>query len=165
MKTQEMIRYALDMGDMFIMTGLDELADAPLTFPGTRGGCHPMWVMGHLAYVEGDIRGLLFGEPNPLEHWKKHFGARTEPTADAADYPPFAEVVDAYQRLHAENVKRAGSLTQAELDAKPANPPAGVEHVFPTVGATFVFLALHAASHRGQLADARRARGLQPALG
>jgi len=31
----------------------------------TNGGCHPLWVLGHLTMVEGMIPAALFGDKNP----------------------------------------------------------------------------------------------------
>ena len=44
--------------------------------------------MGHVAYLEGDVRHVLLGEPNPVGHWAKLFAAGTRPVADAGVYPP-----------------------------------------------------------------------------
>jgi len=165
MKTIDAIKHAMDLADLFATNKLKELEDAPLTRPTENGGCHPMWIVGHLAYFEGEGRTIMFGEPNPLAHWKAIFGTGSEPSDDAALYPPFDEVVVAYSRLHAENAKRIAGMSDADLDRKSANPPKGAEPVFDTVGKAMLTLALHAASHRGQLADARRARRLQPAFG
>ena len=51
MQTKDAIRYSLDLADMAVMRALDQVEDLPLAFPTERGGCHPLWVVGHLAEV------------------------------------------------------------------------------------------------------------------
>src|SRR5687768_17899582 len=50
--TKEAIRYALGLAEGALLPAIDAMADAPLTYPTSNGGCHPLWVMGHLAVVE-----------------------------------------------------------------------------------------------------------------
>src|SRR5207248_5467326 len=52
MKTVEFIRMSLDMSAAMTMGLIDDMKDQPLTFPTPKGGNHPLWVMGHLAWVE-----------------------------------------------------------------------------------------------------------------
>ena len=42
------------------------------------------------------------------------------------------------------------------------SPPRGLEKMMRTAGETFLLIALHQMSHRGQVADARRAAGRKP---
>jgi hypothetical protein len=55
------------------LTLLEDMRDAPLTFPTPNGGCHPLWILD---------------EPNPLASWESMFCRGTEPVADASAYPP-----------------------------------------------------------------------------
>ncbi len=52
MYTKDAIRYSLNLADQATMRSLATIEDAPLTFPTENGGCHPLWVIGHLAFVE-----------------------------------------------------------------------------------------------------------------
>lgn len=165
MKTMDAIKYALNMGDFMTMKEIEGLAEAPLTHPGPNGGCHPMWVMGHLAYVEGKMREILFGEANPLEKWGSMFDSGTEAVGDSDRYPAFAEVVSVYREHHERNLALLDSLTEADLNKPTVKPPKGAEALLATFGQAFLFLAMHTACHRGQLADARRVTGLQPVFG
>ena len=92
MQTKEAILYALNLSDRAVLSAIDEMSDAPTTFPTANGGCHPLWVIGHLALVEGSMPGVLFGEPNPVAHWQPLFGQESQPVNDRAAYPPFDEV-------------------------------------------------------------------------
>ena len=38
--------------------------------PTPNGGAHTLWVLGHLAFIEGQVvREFLLGESNPLAAW------------------------------------------------------------------------------------------------
>src|SRR5690349_10021427 len=70
-----------------------------------NGGNHAMWIVGHLAVIEGDIPAIVFGEQNPVEHWRPLFGIGTQPKNEAGAYPPFDEVLARYRDLRARNLK------------------------------------------------------------
>ena len=59
MYTKDAIRYSLNLADQAVMRSLETIEDAPLTFPTENGGCHPLWVVGHLAFVEGLTHEML----------------------------------------------------------------------------------------------------------
>ena len=92
MQTKDAIRFALTASDNAVMSVVDKMNDAATTFPTRKGGCHPLWVLGHLTLVEGMVPTVLFGEPNPVAEWQKYFGEHTEPVANASAYPAFDEV-------------------------------------------------------------------------
>jgi hypothetical protein len=79
MHTKEFIQSALTASHRAVLSVIDKMSDAPTTFPTPNGGCHPLWVLGHLAFVEGMIPTVLFGEPNPVAEWQKYFGENSEP--------------------------------------------------------------------------------------
>src|SRR5207302_5913522 len=74
MYTKDAIRYSLNMADQAVMRSLQTIEDAPLTFPTENGGCHPLWVVGHLAFVEGLTHEILGGGGNPVGEWAARFG-------------------------------------------------------------------------------------------
>ena len=42
--------------------------------PTPKGGCHTLWVLGHLAYIEAlVVHGFMLGERNPLAEWEELF--------------------------------------------------------------------------------------------
>jgi hypothetical protein len=140
-----------------VLSVIDEMSSAIDDLPTPNGGCHPLWVLGHLARVEGSIPAILTGEPNPMEGWQRLFGQDSEPVADPAAYPPFAEVRDMYVRLRERNLALLASLSEADLDKPSVAPPRGLERHFATYGASFLTLALHQMLHRSHVTDARRA--------
>jgi hypothetical protein len=120
------IRAALSFGDMGLRY-IEDMRDAPLTRMSSQGN-HPLWVLGHLAVVEGRLRQIILGEANPLERWKPLFDWGSEPRANAAEYPSFDEVLAAYRELRAKNLALLEEVGEAGLDRPTKAPPAGVQH-------------------------------------
>ena len=96
MHMKDAIKFALTISNGSVLSVIDEMSDAATTFPTPNGGCHPLWVLGHLTLVEGMIPAALFAEKNPAAEWQQYFGENSEPVADAGAYPPFAEVREKY---------------------------------------------------------------------
>lgn len=159
MQMKETIRFALTASNGAVLSVIDEMSDAPTTFPTPNGGCHPLWVLGHLALVEGMIPEILFGDENPVAAWQQYFGQRTEPVGDAGAYPPFVEVREKYVQLRERNLGLLESLTEEDLNKQTKAPPKGLEHEFATYGKSFIALALHQMMHRSHVTDAKRAAG------
>jgi hypothetical protein len=157
MHTKDVLKFALTVSNGAVLNEIDQMSGAPTTFPTPNGGCHPLWVLGHLTLVEGMIPGVLFGEPNPVAEWNKHFGEGSKPVDNPGAYPPFAEVREKYLELRGRNVKILESLREEDLDKPSAAPPKGREREFATFGSSFLTLALHQAMHRGNVTDAIRA--------
>ena len=159
MQTKETIQFALNVSNGAVLSVIDKMGDAPTTFPTPNGGCHPLWVLGHLTIVEGMVPEVLFGDKNPVAEWQKYFGENSEPIDDLSAYPPFAEVRAKYAELRQRNLKILDSLSEEELDRPTKAPPKGREQEFATFGRSFLVLALHQTMHRGNVTDARRAAG------
>jgi len=157
MQTKDAIKFALTVSNGAVLSAIDEMSGAATTFPTPSGGCHPLWVLGHLTLVEGMIPEILFGEKNAVAEWQPHFGENSEAVANAGAYPPFAEVREKYRQLRERNLKLLGSLSEADLDRPTKAPPKGREKEFATYGQSFLVLALHQTMHRGNVTDARRA--------
>jgi uncharacterized damage-inducible protein DinB len=162
MKATDLIRKAMAFSDQAVFKLIDDMRDAPLTQPTSRGGNHPLWVLGHITLVEGNIPKVLFGDPNPVEKWAPLFAPGSEPKTDASAYPSFDELLGAYRDLRAKNLQILEQLGEAGLDRPTKNPPRGLEEMLKTAGDMFMLVAMHQMNHRGQVADARRAIGRQP---
>jgi hypothetical protein len=158
MQTRDTIEFALTIADRAVLSAIDAMSDAPTTFPTVNGGCHPLWVLGHLTMVEGSIPAILFGEQNAAAGWAAYFGEGSVPAADAAAYPPFSEVREKYRQLRARNMTLLRSLQESDLDKPTLAPPPGREVEFATYGHSFLVLALHQMIHRSHVTDAQRAR-------
>lgn len=163
MTTKEAIRYALGLADGASLAAIDRMADAPLTYPTVNGGCHPLWVVGHLAVVEGTLTAILTQSPSPTSHWEPLFGQDSEVTGDVHRYPTYDEVRATFRALRRENLDRLEAMTEADLDRATPWQPKGLETHFETVGKALLTVALHQTMHRGQVTDAIRAAGWQVA--
>lgn len=163
----DLIRWAMEMTDQSTARIVEDLRSSALLqpMPGKgNGGNHAMWIVGHLAVIEGDIPAIVFGEQNPVEHWRPLFGIGTQPKNEAGAYPPFDEVLARYRDLRARNLKLLDEIGDAGLDRAPRAVPAGFETMMRTIGQTFLLITLHNMVHYGQVADVRRAAGKQPLM-
>lgn len=162
MKSIELIKVAMQISDQATIGLIEDMRDAPFTQPTATGGNHPMWVLGHIAFIEAGLPSVLYGEPHPLAHWASLFAAGSEPTADPKAYPPFDEVLKVYRESRARNLKLLNQFSETELTRPTKAPPPGLEKVLCTFGQSYLVIALHQMSHMGQVADARRVAGRRP---
>ncbi|QDT38454.1 DinB family protein [Stratiformator vulcanicus] len=164
MTTIETIKAALELCYNWTHRLAADCKDIALTFPTPNGGNHPMWVVGHAAHASAGLLSLIDGRPNPYAEWDAIFQGGTQPVADPTKYPPYEEVLAAYEASHRALIEYVDSIDESKLD----DPPAVVMEAFAdnpdfkTIGRLLLFIAMHDMSHRGQLADARRAAGRGP---
>src|SRR3984893_15033026 len=138
---------------------LAKIVDIPLTFPTEEGGCHPLWVLGHLAFVEGLAYEMLAGGENPCGEWASLFAPDSIPTDEVAKYPAIEKVRARYLHLREMNLQFLDSLSDTDLDKPTSRQPKGVARRVSTYGKALLTLALHQMSHRGQIPDAIRSAG------
>ena len=157
MKAMQAIQIALKFTDGGLKM-LEEMKDSPLVRPGDWGGNHAMWIVGHLAVIEGRLHKMLRGTPNPVEHWKPLFDWGSEPHDDASLYPPFEEVLETFRRLRAGTIAFLNEVGEEGLDRPTKYQPPGFGG-FETVGAAIIIVACHTCGHLGGLTVVRRASG------
>lgn len=163
MKTKDFIKAGLDASKNLTLALIDDMKDAPLTQPTSKGGNHPLWILGHLAYSEANIVShIIGGEENPLIGWKEMFGGNREPVAEADKYLPWDEVREEFDKVRARTLNLLEGLSDDDFDQPSKNCPPGREQMMGTVGSCFLVLALHPVMHRGQVADSRRMLGRKP---
>ena len=143
-----------------VLVRVEEMREHCLVFPTPNGGCHTLWVLGHLAYIETlVVRRFMLGEENPLAHWEQVFDSG-DVSADGSVYPPFDQVLATCRDVRASTLALLDSLSEDDLDRASGNPPKGFEGMFGTNRLCLQYVADHWYMHRGHLADARRAAGL-----
>jgi hypothetical protein len=163
MKAVDFIRTALDTSARSTMALINDMSDQPLTFPTPKGGNHPLWVLGHLAFSEGElIQKIMLGRPNPVAEWKDLFGMGSEVSADASRYPSFEQIKETFLRLRAETLKVLETFSDTDLDQPSNGCPPEFKEFLPTYARCLLAVILNTMSHRGQVADARRAIGRKP---
>ena len=128
--------------------------------PGSKGGCHTLWVLGHLAYIEAlVIREFMLGGSSPLADWEEMFDG-TEVSGKTEDFVPFDRALAECRATRASTISLLESLDEDDLDQTSASAPNGTDGLFGTYRRCFQYAADHWFMHRGQLADARRVAGL-----
>jgi hypothetical protein len=164
MKAVDFVRASLEMSKGWIMGLIADMQSAPLTAPTPRGGNHPLWVIGHLTYSEGNlVSGMIEGKPNPHSQWKALFDQGSEPMADASKYPSMEELIAKFEETRNHTLRLLETMTDADLD-KPSHAPEELKDFFGTVGKCLAAIPIHFAFHGGEVADARRAAGRKPLM-
>ena len=126
----------------------------------SAGANHPLWIVGHLAVGDDQIRSALGGGQAHLpEKWVKMFGTGSTPTSQSDAYPPYDEV----HRALTESRQRLLDWFEGMSDDDLRRPlPESWQGFAPTYGALISALAAHEALHVGQLSVVRRSLGLKP---
>ena len=165
MKAVDFVKLSIETSSAWIMGLAEDAKSLPLQRPTSNGGNHPLWILGHLAYSEGNlVQEWCKGEANPLADWAEIFGMGSQPSDDASAYPPIDEVFEKLVQIRASTISYVESLTDDGLD-QPSHAGEGAKEWFPTVGHCLAAVANHFCFHGGQLADARRAGGRDVLMG
>ena len=120
---------------------------------------HPTWTIGHLAVTSSVVLMELGVQPAFPPEWMERFFPGVPISSQADDYPPFADLMEQYESVHARLSEVVPTVTEEILSAEPQMDP--VKRRFSAVG-QFVAYAMtaHEGVHLGQIADVRRALGL-----
>lgn len=161
MQSIELIRDNLEKSAERVLARVEEMEAHCLVFPTPRGGGHTLWVLGHLAYIEGlVIRQFMLGEVNPLADWETVFDGK-DVSGEHSDYPSFETALAKCREMRTATIALIDDFSEADLDKVSRNYPKDVADIFGTYRRCLQFVADHWYMHRGQLADARRAAGLE----
>lgn len=161
MQSIDLIRDDLAKGPERVLARVEDMRGHCLVPPTPRGGAHTLWVLGHLAFIEGlVVHQFALGGANPRADWKEAFDGEEVP-ADAGAFPPFDDVLRECRAARRETLAILDSLSEEDLDRPAAKAPEGFEDMFGTLRHCFRFASDHWHMHRGQLADARRAAGIR----
>ena len=161
MQSIHLIRENLQRSEDIVLARIEDMREHCVVFPTPTGGCHTLWVLGHLAYIEALlIRKFMLGEANPLADWEEMFDGY-EVSGDIEHFVPFDRALAECRATRASTVALLDSLDEDDLDQPSANVPDVVDELFGTYRKCFQYASDHWFMHRGQLADARRAAGLE----
>lgn len=160
MDSIHLIRGNLTRSESIVLARVDDMREHCLVPPTPRGGCHTLWLLGHLAFIEAWVlHDFMRGLANPLDHWRDAFdGDRV--ADDAAAFPPFDDVLATCRATRASTLALLDTFSESDLDRKSENVPDEVLDLFGTYRDCFQYTSDHWFMHRGQLADARRAAGV-----
>ena len=160
MQSIDLLRDNLRKSRERVLARVEEMREHCMVFPTRNGGCHTLWVLGHLAYIEVlVVRSFMLGEANPLGGWEQVFDG-PDTSGDIGQYPPFDEVLAKCREVRESTLALLAALCEEDLDKASARVPAGFVDTFGTYRLCLQYVADHWYMHRGQLADARRAAGL-----
>lgn len=160
MSTLRFIRESMESSRRYTMHLLLDLHDAPLTQPTVNGGNHALWIVGHLAQVEGlAIQGFMLGKPNPMAPYDDLFRMGSIPLTDASAYPDFDDVVRMYDDVRTRTYAMMDSLTDADLAKTAPCCPEQYAGWFGTYEKCLRSQMLHPLMHSGQATDIRLALG------
>src|SRR5438876_1096288 len=132
MQSIDLIRDNLKKSEDRVLARVEEMREHCLVFPTPNGGCHTLWVLGHLAYIEAlVVRAFMLGETNPLADWESVFDG-TEVSREAAQFPPFEQVLAKCRETRESTLALVVSLSEEDLDKASARVPVGFEDTFGT---------------------------------
>jgi uncharacterized protein YbdZ (MbtH family) len=159
MQSIDLIRDNLKKSRDRVLSRVEEMRDHCMVFPTPNGGCHTLWVLGHLAYIEMLVsRTFMLGESNPLGDWQPLFDGED---TTGGRFPPFDDVLAMCRQARESTIALANSMTEGDLERPSADVPAGWADTFGTYRHCLQYVADHWYMHRGHLADARRAAGIE----
>jgi uncharacterized damage-inducible protein DinB len=159
----DLIRQNLKRSEEIVLSRVEDMRGYGLMPPTPKGGCHTVWVLGHLAYIESLIvEGIMQGRPNPRAEWGDLFDG-AEVSDDGERFPAFDQILSACRSARASTIRLLDELTEDDLDRLSAQVPEGAEEFFGTYRSCLQYSSDHWLMHRGQLADSRRAAGLERA--
>lgn len=151
MNSIDVLRFSLTMSRELAAKMFDDVRASHMTQPTIRGGNHPLWIAGHLAWAEADMYTLVTGQPNPMAAWTRLFEGGSEPMTDPSTYPTYDEVVARFLEMRDAIIQSLDRMTEADLDAPSPE--------FGTIGGALAATAMHDMLHLGQVADTRRVLG------
>lgn len=158
MESIDLIRENLKRSRDGVLLGIEEMREHCTVFPTPKGGCHTLWVLGHLAYIEAlVICTFMLGQKNPLLEWEEMFDG--EPRRESSQYPPFDHVLTQCRGVRESTLNLLDTFVEEDLDRVSRKVPGGYEDIFGTYRWSLQYASDHWYMHRGHLADARRACG------
>ncbi len=156
MQSIDLIRNNLNQSAERVLARVGDMRAHGLVPPTANGGGHTLWVLGHLAYIEGlVVQAFMLGEANPLAEWEEIFDG-ADVSKDPDDFPPFDQVLAKCREMRQSTLAVLDSLSEDDLNKEGTKVPKGYEETFGTYRLCLQYVADHWYMHRGQLADARR---------
>lgn len=105
------------------------------------------WLMAHMATTENGLLLAATGGPFEKFSWAKHFtiGAAGLPPAEC---PPFSEVWDTFNAVHAKAIAHVATLTEEQLDGPNTTK---LSAIGPQVRDVITHAIRHEGGHTGHL--------------
>ncbi len=123
------------------------------------GKGHALWQLGHMTMaLDLIVNQWVLGKDGTIPgDWVAKFAPDVmggqDPHGDAAGYPSWDEVFDAYKKVAQRTHDLIGELSDADLAGElKGNVPPPAKSFFGNVGQTLVGMAMHDSHHEGQMA-------------
>ncbi|MCE9590853.1 MAG: DinB family protein [Planctomycetes bacterium] len=122
------------------------------------------WQVGHLTMAEyrlgiERIRPVTAADEKIVgPAFLARFGRGSTASADAASYPPIAEIAETFERVHLQLLSELPRLSEADLDAEVLKPHGFVK----TKAESLTWISRHEMLHGGQIGLLRRQLGAPP---
>ena len=154
----------IEFARSYMLSVLTEIDEAEWFTMPAACPTHVAWQVGHLAMAEYGLCLYRMRGRQPIDlelmtsSFRKQFSRGTVPQAEAAQYPPAAEIRATLDRVHAQVLLEVPSFTEEQL-REPVDMPYAVE---ATKLGGLLFCSHHEMLHAGQLGLIRRLLGKQP---
>ena len=121
---------------------------------------HICWSIGHLAVTSNVVMMELGGEMGFPQEWMERFFPGVPITGDVDAYPTLADLMEQLESVHGRLASHLPTLSAEALAAPPQMEL--VQRRFDQVGKFAAYaMTAHEGVHLGQMADVRRALGLE----
>lgn len=121
---------------------------------------HACWSIGHLAVTSNVVLMELGGEMGFPEEWMERFFPGVPITGDVDAYPALGALMEQLESVHGRLASHLPTLSTEALAAPPQMEL--VQRRFDQVGKFAAYaMTAHEGVHLGQIADLRRALGLE----
>lgn len=150
----------LDWSRGFTSSLLESLDDKHLMARAGGKGNHAIWIMGHIAQAEDEIRSQITGDPKLLnEEHHELFRGGSQPSENRDDYPSRAELLSRMEKVRKQTIDWVKTLSQ-ESGAVPT--PESLQPFAPNSMTTAFTITMHELIHTGQIAAIRSSLGMEP---
>jgi hypothetical protein len=105
------------------------------------------WLMAHLTATQNGLLLMSTGGPFEKFSWAKHFG-RASTGLPPEQCPPFTEVYETFERIHAKAIAHVAAMPDSALEAP---NPTGIALIGPTLRDVIIHAIRHEALHTGHL--------------
>ena len=115
---------------------------------------HALWFVGHMASTDNFMISLIAPDQSrQIEGLAERFGMGSQPTNNAAAYPPAEEVLADMHERRAKLLEVLDGLSEEDLSK---STPKGAPDFLPDFASVFEMAIWHEGIHSGQLTVTRR---------
>ena len=138
MLLKDAVQFAMQASNGAVIPLIDDMSDAPFAQPTQNGGNHPLWIVGHLTWVEGQVPRFCLERRAKSKSGRRLFGIGTAVVTDARSIRRSPRSGRNTKRCGRPTCELFESFTEADSRQKPtkvATAPSGKgdAHLWPDV--------------------------------